>query len=1150
MPRLGNREKARWLQVTDCPWCDHENPDGAKFCMECGTLIDLDRPVAQERKVVTTLFCDLVGFTALTERLDPEDVDRLLGSYFGRVREQIESYGGVVEKYIGDAVVGVFGIPAVHEDDPERAVRAALAIVEDAEAEPIEDDEERVRVRVGIETGEALTRAHVAPGSSETFVVGDAVNTAARLQALAPEMGVVVGESTYRSTSSMFEFEELPLIAVKGKAAPVRAFRAIRSRGHPGIDLSRRHETPFVGREIDLAILQGLFRKSLAASNVQLVTVQGEPGIGKSRIVKELASYVDSRPELVVWRQGRCLPYGNGITFWALGEIVKVHAGILESDDPDEALSKLELVLPDAEPRDWFLHCLKPLLGIEADPTPDREELFTAWRRFLEQMAEADPTVVVLEDLHWADPSMLDFIEHLADRAIGVPMLIVATTRPELFERRPGYASGLRNATTITLDPLSDDETTRLLSGMLEQGPIEASLREAILVRSGGNPLYAEGFVQLLRERGLLRRVGSAWELAPGADLRFPDSVQALIAARLDALSSDLKALLADAAVLGTVFWSGGVAAMSDRSEVDTIESLHQLAKRQFVRPHRRSSLRGEVEFSFWHVLTRDVAYAQIPRAARAAKHVAAARWIESSATGRIEDVTDVLAHHYATALELVRAGAGDEEIEPLRLLAHRFLQSAGTRALGLDTFAAFSAFEHALTLVPPGDPQRPDTLVRFGQAALESGMLAEADEALREAIVAFHDRGETLAAARATVMLSRAAYRLDPSSQGKHEAEALRLLESLPPSPEFVEALASAASDLVLQGQHGEALIMAERALSLGGELGLPRQPQSIGVRGMARAWEGDEGGLEEMQEAIDLAMEQGQGRRAAVYMNNLGIVIGSYEGPTSSLRVLDACQRFVRERGLREVGLSLEVTRLEPTADAGMLHEAARSAAAMLDELRSSGFFYDATQAYGVLARVLPLTGEMASLPDVISSLEEARSTAVNPVDFIQTLAGMAIAGAAVQDDRLVGDSIERLLATVDLRDIEGYALRVPALVRAAIHVDRSDLAERIAEGFDARTPLGHHARAAARAANAEAAGDLELAHDAYAEAVRRWDAFGVLPELGLAALGLGRSLVATDQGIRAAEPLARAEEIAARCGMVPCQREAGELRTALGS
>jgi class 3 adenylate cyclase/tetratricopeptide (TPR) repeat protein len=1133
-------------RVTTCPWCDHENPDGAKFCMECGTLIDAGRPVTQARKVVTTLFCDLVGFTALTERSDPEDVDRVLEGYFSRVRDQIVSYGGVVEKYIGDAVVGLFGVPSVHEDDPQRAVRAALAIVDDVEHDPGSDLAPGLEVRIGIETGESLVRTHVAPSSSESFIVGDAVNTAARLQGLAPVMGVVVGEATYGSTSSMFEYEELPEATVKGKAVPLRAFRAIRSRGHPGVDLSRRHVTPFVGREVDLAILQGMFRKSLAGPTVQLVTVQGEAGIGKSRIVMELASYVDARPELVVWRQARCLPYGDGITFWALAEIVKAHAGVLESDDPDEAVSKLELVLPDVDDREWLLRRLKPLLGVDAGPTPDRDELFAAWRRFFELMAEVDPTVLVVEDLHWADPAMLDFLEHLADRAIDVPLLILATTRPELFERRPSYAQGLRNATMIALDPLSDDETIRLLSGLLEEGSIDPRLRDAILARSGGNPLYAEGFVQLLLERGLLTRAGLAWELAPDADLRFPESVHALIAARLDALPSEQKALLADASVVGTDFWAAAVATLGDRSEPETIEALHELAKRRLVRPRRRSSLRGEQEFGFHHVLTRDVAYAQIPRAARAAKHVAVARWIESNASGRLEDVTDVLAHHYSTALELVRSGGDAEEIETLRSLAHRFLILAGDRALGLDTSAAVVAFERALALAPAGHRERPETLLRFGQAALESGRLVEADEALSEAIDDFRTQGEALAAARATVMLSRIAYRLDPSTQGKHEGEALELLESLPPTPELVEALASAGSDLVLQGRHADALALAERAVSIGAELGLARQAHAMGVRGMARAWEGDGGGLQEIRDAIELAMERGEGRRAAVYMNNLGIVIGSYEGPAVALEVLDACGRFVRDRGLREVGLSLQATRLEPLADTGMLQEVAQASEQLLEELSSAGFLYDATQVYGVLARVLPLTGELVDLPEVIAALQQALETAVNPVDLIQTLAGMAIGAAALGDKSLAGSSLERLLGTVDLRDIEGYAQRLPALARGAIRIGRLDLARRIQDGFDARTPLGHLAIATTRAATLEASGDLPTAADAYADAARRWDAMNASPELAMAALGHGRTLVAMGRVDRAKEQLRWALGLADRCNMAPC---VGEARVLLG-
>ena len=303
----------------------------------------------------------------------------------------------------------------------------------------------------------------------------------------------------------------------------------------------------------------------MAAVSPQLVTVVGEPGLGKSRIVAELSVYIDTKPELITWRQGRCLPYGEGITFWALGEIVKAHAGILESDPPDVATTKLDAVLPEGDERAWFRQRLVPLLGIEASSTAEREELFTAWRRFLEHIAEQDPTVLVFEDLHWADDAMLSFLEHLADRAEGVPLLVVATARPELFEHHPDYASGLRNATPIHLAPLSEEETVRLVSALLQSAVIPAELQQPILDRAGGNPLFAEEFVRLLKDTGLLVKKGQNWELKEGAEVPFPDSVQALIAARIDTLGPDAKSMLADAAVVGKVFWSGALAAMGER---------------------------------------------------------------------------------------------------------------------------------------------------------------------------------------------------------------------------------------------------------------------------------------------------------------------------------------------------------------------------------------------------------------------------------------------------------------------------------------------------------------------------------------------------------------------------------------------------------
>jgi class 3 adenylate cyclase/tetratricopeptide (TPR) repeat protein len=1130
--------------VTKCPSCAHENPDGNKFCGECATPLSAPaRAVAEERKVVTALFCDLVGFTATSEAADPEDVDQMLSAYAAMARAQIESHGGVVEKFIGDAVVGIFGVPAAHEDDPERAVRAGLRICEDAERLEAVGGAP-LRLRVGINTGATLVRLGITPGSGERLLAGDAINTASRIQSVAPEMGVAVGLATHEATAQVFEYDELEPATLKGKSEPVRVFHAKSPLSRFGTDLTRTHDTPFIGREIDLALLKGIFDKTVAATSPQLVTVVGEPGLGKSRIVAELFRYIDATPDLITWRQGRCLPYGEGITFWALGEIVKAHAGILESDAPAVATSKLDVVLPEGEERPWFRQRLLPLLGIEATSQAEREELFTAWRRFLEHIAEEYPTVFVFEDLHWADEAMLAFLEHVADRAEAVPLLLVGTARPELFERHPDYANGLRNATPINLVPLSEQETARLVSALLETTVIPAELQQPILDRAGGNPLYAEEFVRLLKDKDLVVKKGASWELREGAEVPFPDSVQALIAARLDTLSAETKSMLADAAVVGKVFWAGAIAVMGERDLTAVAETLRELSRKELVRPARRSSIEGEAEYAFWHVLARDVAYSQLPRASRALRHVAAARWIESKAPERVEDLADVLAYHYATALELAQAAGQIERASELEAPALKFLSLAGERAIGLDTAAALSNLERALTLTPVGHPLRPEALARFGEAAKQSGRAPEAAEALEEAIASFRTRGDVPAAAGAMGTLASALVQLGDPRQWTIPVEALALLEPVGPSPELVGALTEVSRTDSFQGRPKDAIRMAERALTLASELGLDRPARALGYRGSARADLGDPGGLQDNREAIELATQAGQGRDVALLQNNLGVDLLSFEGPVASLEVLREGIAYAEARGITEMLDLLTQTTLDGLHDTGEHEEALQIAAGVVPRLEASGDVFDLVGIRAEQAQIYALRGQASEIAEMLEWLESSARETEDPQLVVLGLGSVALVRAKLEQIEAVAALLNEVQTYPGARDISYYPALLPAMVRAALGIGEPSLAERLASGFEPRYPYADHALVATNAALTEARGDLASAAVSYADAADRWVRFGVVPELAFALLGQGRCLVGLSRPTEAAPVLQHAREIFVRLQAAPALAETDAL------
>jgi class 3 adenylate cyclase/tetratricopeptide (TPR) repeat protein len=842
--------------MVTCPACGRENPRDARFCNGCAApLAAAEEPVREERKIVTVLFVDLVGSTRSAEELDPEDVRARLAPYWRHVRLELEQHGATVEKFIGDAVVALFGAPAAHEDDPERGVRAGLAIRDWAR------EQSQLQVRIAVATGEALVRLGARPLEGEGMASGDVLNTASRLQNVAPANGLLVDDGTFRATKDAIVYRELNAVEVKGKAQPVRVWEAVEARSRLGVDVIREAKTPLIARRRELAALTDALERARAERAAQLVTLVGVPGIGKSRLVYELMQLVRAEPDYTTWRQGRSLPYGEGVSMWALAEMVKAQAGILETDSAESAEQKLATSVAAIvdEEAEWITRHLRPLVGLEAD-TGDaaRNESFAAWRRYVEAIAAQRPLVLVFEDIHWADDNLLDFIDHLIDWATSVPLLVVCTARPELFERQPTWGGGKRNSTTLSLAPLSDDETTQLVAMMLERKLLAGEPQPELLARAGGNPLYAEQFVRMLEER----------------DTRdLPETVQGVIAARLDALSPAEKAVLQDAAVLAKVFWVGAVAAIGARDREQLGELLHRLERKEFVRRALRSSVGEDAEYSFAHVLVRDVAYKQIPRVARAEKHRAAAEWIES--LGRPDDLAEMLAHHYSTSLEVARAsGTADAALEAA---AGAALVRAGDRALSLDAHGSAAAFyERGLELSPSDDdPARAQLLFRHAQALFRGGD-DRRESALEDARAALMKAGETDAAAEADALLAEVWWlRAQRERCYEHLERALNAVRGTTPSPTKARVLAQFARYRMVAADYAAAIAYGHEALTLARRFELPEViAHTLNTVGSARGLGGDEAGVQQIEEAIAIALATNHYAAASRAYNNLAVL------------------------------------------------------------------------------------------------------------------------------------------------------------------------------------------------------------------------------------------------------------------------------------
>jgi predicted ATPase/class 3 adenylate cyclase len=836
--------------VRICPSCRHENADDARFCSQCATPLEEAAGTREERKVVTCLFCDLVGFTARAERLDPEEVRAVLQPYHAQVRSDLERFGGTFEKFIGDAVMAIFGAPVAHEDDPERAVRAALAI-----RDTLAEDE--LDVRIGITTGEALITLGARPEAGEGMAAGDVVNTAARLQSAAATNAILVDETTFRATERAIEYREAEQVQAKGKSEPLVVWEARAARARVGVE--RVGGAPLVGREQELTLLRETLARVIREREPQLVTLVGVPGIGKSRLVYELFQTIETGDfGLVFWRHGRSLPYGDGVTFWALGEMVKAQAGILESDGPEQAGEKLGQAVTrfvdDTANAAWLERQLRPLAGLETEETwagGRREEAFAAWRHFLEAIADERPLVLVFEDLHWADDALLDFVDYLVDWARGVPLLVLGTARPELLSRQPGWGGGKANSSTILLSALSEGNTAALLRALLGSSVVDADLQARLLEHAGGNPLYAEEFTRMLTSR-------------PG-DVVLPETVQGIIAARLDTLRGEEKELLQEAAAMGRTFWLGALA--GERWALE--ERLHSLERKEFVRRERRSAVAGETEYSFRHALVREVAYEQIPRAQRADKHRAAAVWIES--LGRIEDHSELLAHHYAAALDYARASGQDTG--PLAEQGRIALREAGDRAFALNAFAAAARY-YELAIEPwPHDAEWPELLFKVARTYMANG-----DERTQQALEDTYDAalaaGRLELAAEADALLAELWwYRADSVRSAEHVERARTGVEGLPPSRWKAHVLSQVSRYRMLAGAEEEAIRIGGDVLAMAEELGLPElQAHALNNIGTARINIGDAAGLRDIERAIEIATAAGSSEVARA-ANNLAV-------------------------------------------------------------------------------------------------------------------------------------------------------------------------------------------------------------------------------------------------------------------------------------
>jgi len=802
-----------------CPSCGEPAPPDARFCMACGTALDASAAPApprdvppEERRQVTVLFADLSGYTAVAERMDPEKVKTLVDRALRRLGQEVERFGGTVDKYIGDNVMALFGAPVAHEDDAERAVRAALgmqAAMDEVNAGL--PDSVEFQLRVGLNTGEVLAGA---VGDGYT-VVGDTVNVASRLQSAARPGSVTVGERTMRATSTAVRYEPLSPLDLKGKSEPVPAWEAVGLiAAHAVRRVSSGRESPLVGRDYELGTLESVHERVTIEGRPHLVTLIGEAGVGKSRLLREFERRIAPTAVSI----GRCLPYGSSIVYWALGEVLRAECDIVDSDSSEEAWRKLSQFADDDEARRRAA-VIGRSLGLDvppelarldtSDPEKVREAFFSALRSTIEDMARRRPLVLAFEDIHWADDGMLDAIEHLA-QWVRAPLMVLCLARDELLERRASWGGGRRNATQLFLEPLTPEHSRELVAALL---PEDGEVVPVVAERSGGNPLFAEEMVRRISEEGTAE---------------LPDSVQAVLAARLDALEPFERRLVQQAAVVGRTFWASSLAGLAQQEGRDLDRALTGLQEKDILAPGAEGVLAGECELAFKHVLIRDVAYGMLPKVVRSRKHFEVGRFIEERAGDRTDEVVALLAEHYGRAATLGReGGASSEELIPIRERAMRFLEEAGdAAALLYSNREAVSHYRHARGVGAELDPAVPVRIgEKLGDVSLRLGRVDAAVEVWQECLD-YHRGQEDLerVADLHRKIGSGLSHKGERKAAIEHYQKGINLLKDGPPRLELVRLYEEAAWLYLHTGDNMLAIYASEKALRLAERLGETR--------------------------------------------------------------------------------------------------------------------------------------------------------------------------------------------------------------------------------------------------------------------------------------------------------------------------------------